>query len=120
MPDTPVRSTVDFNQPGKQFGRLQIPRSTNQSGWANLLVPIICIAHGQGPTVLVLGGNHGDEYEGQITALNLAAETDPASLQGRVIIIPCLSLEAAHQGTRLWPDGVNFNRSFPSRADGAP
>jgi predicted deacylase len=116
--DSPVRSTVDFGRQGKQFGRLEIPRSTNQSGWANLIVPIVCIARGSGPTALVLGGNHGDEYEGQITALNLARELDPSDIHGRIIIIPCLSMEASRAGARLWPDEVNFNRSFPGRPDG--
>jgi predicted deacylase len=118
MEDSPVRSTIDFEKPGKQFGRLEIPRSTNQSGWANLIVPIVCIANGTGSTALVLGGNHGDEYEGQITLLNLARELDPTDVSGRIIIIPCLSIEASKAGTRLWPDGTNFNRSFPGRPDG--
>jgi N-alpha-acetyl-L-2,4-diaminobutyrate deacetylase len=84
------------------------------------MVPIVCVANGSGRTALVLGGNHGDEYEGQITALNLAAELDPADARGRIIIIPCLSMEASRAGTRLWPHGVNFNRSFPGRPDGPP
>ena len=118
MYETAVQSTVDFEAPGKQFGALRIPQSTNRSAWANHLVPLVCMAQGTGPTVLVMGGNHGDEYEGQIAALNLAARTRPEEVNGRLIIIPCLSMEASVQGTRLWPDGVNFNRSFPGEACG--
>jgi predicted deacylase len=90
------------------------------SGWASFVVPVICISNGTGPTALVLGGNHGDEYEGQIAALNLGWEVDPSDIQGRLIIIPCLSMEASRGGTRLWPDGANFNRSFPGSPDGPP
>ncbi len=118
MVTSSIRSTVDFDRPGKQIGRLEIPRSTNTSGWASLFVPVICLSSGTGPTALIMGGNHGDEYEGQITALNLAREVAIEDVRGRLIIIPCLSIEASRAGTRLWPDGANFNRSFPGSADG--
>ena len=106
MTDSPVISTVDYDAPGKQFGRLQIPRSTNESGWSNLFVPLVSIANGRGPTVLVTGGVHGDEPEGQVAALNLARETRPDDVRGRLIIIPCLSPEASRAYTRLWPSGA--------------
>ncbi len=90
MVTSSIRSTVDFDRPGKQIGRLEIPRSTNTSGWASLFVPVICLSSGTGPTALIMGGNHGDEYEGQITALNLAREVAIEDIRGRLIIIPCL------------------------------
>jgi predicted deacylase len=34
--------------------------------------------------------------------------------------LPCLSMEAAREGKRLWPDGSNFNRVFPGSATGRP
>ena len=120
MTDSPVISTVDYDAPGKQFGRLQIPRSTNESGWSNLFVPLVSIANGRGPTVLVTGGVHGDEPEGQVAALNLARETRPDDVRGRLIIIPCLSPEASRAYTRLWPSGANLNRSFPGSPAGTP
>ena len=118
--ESAVLSTIDFDRQGTQFGRLQIPRSTNTSGWSNLIVPIVCVANGSKPTLLVLGGNHGDEPEGQIAGLNLARELRPEEMSGRIIIIPCLSMEASRAGTRLWPHGTNFNRSFPGTPDGPP
>jgi hypothetical protein len=33
-----------------------------------LPIPIVSIRNGAGPVVLVMAGNHGDEYEGQIVA----------------------------------------------------
>ncbi|MCF7786829.1 MAG: succinylglutamate desuccinylase/aspartoacylase family protein [Prosthecobacter sp.] len=38
------------------------------------MIPITIVARGKGPTVLVLGGNHGDEYQGQIAIMKLARE----------------------------------------------
>jgi predicted deacylase len=117
--DSPVICTVDYDRPGKQFGRLQIPRSTNESGWSNLFAPAACIANGGGPTVLVTGGVHGDEPEGQIAALKLARDTQPEDVRGRLIILPCLSPEASQAYTRLWPSGANLNRSFPGSPTGS-
>ena len=110
--------SFDLNAPGKDSGFLLIGDSTNNSGWANYQVPIIKIKNGEGPTVLVLGGNHGDEYEGQIVASALSRQLQPEDVCGRVIIIPCLSQEASRAGTRLWPNGANFNRVFPGEENG--
>jgi N-alpha-acetyl-L-2,4-diaminobutyrate deacetylase len=114
-----VHCTVDLDAAGKQFGRLEVPRSTNTSGWSHLFVPIVIISSGDGPTVLVLGGVHGDEPEGQVAALNLVRETMPSDVSGRLVVIPCASPDASAANTRLWPSGANFNRSFPGSPDGA-
>ena len=70
--------------------------------------------------MLVLAGNHGDEYEGQVAALRLIQELEPGQVSGRVTIIPVLSTAASKANTRMWPSGVNFNRSFPGSPDGPP
>lgn len=113
-----VTCSFDINNPGKDAGYLIVGDSTNNSGWTSYNVPIIKFSNGAGPTVLVLGGNHGDEYEGQIAASSLAHQLDLNQVQGRIIIIPCLSQEASRAGTRLWPDGSNFNRVFPGNENG--
>src|SRR3546814_17665386 len=57
---------------------------------------------------------HGDEYEGQIAVSRLARELDPASVQGRVIMLPAVNLPAVMADTRLSPvDGRDMNRCFP-------
>jgi predicted deacylase len=112
--------TVEFDRPGKQLGRIELPRSTNTSGWSHLYVPIVCVANGDGPTALVLGGNHGDEYEGQIAAMKLAQTLRAKDVTGRIVVIPCLSPPASKAFTRLWPSGENFNRLFPGSPEGSP
>src|SRR5215510_7711389 len=116
----PVGCSIDLAAQGKRIGRLAFPKITNTAGWASTFVHIGCIANGDGPTVLVLAGNHGDEYEGQVAALRLIRELEPHQVTGRVIVIPVLSGEASKAGTRLWPSGANFNRSFPGTTDGPP
>ena len=60
----PVICTIDLTAPGRQVGRLEIPKSTNTGGWGHQFIPIATVANGDGPTVLVLGGNHGDASNG--------------------------------------------------------
>ncbi|MBO0701516.1 MAG: succinylglutamate desuccinylase/aspartoacylase family protein [Candidatus Dormibacteraeota bacterium] len=117
---SPVTSDVEFERPGRQVGDLRIPQSTDTSAWGQLLIPIVCVAQGEGPTVLVTAGNHGDEPEGQIAALKLARSLRPQQVRGRVIVIPCLSPPAARAFTRSWPSGENFNRVFPGSPAGTP
>jgi N-alpha-acetyl-L-2,4-diaminobutyrate deacetylase len=118
--DPAVSCTVDLAAEGKQVGRLQYPKITNTGGWAYSFVPIATIANGDGPTVLVSGGNHGDEYEGQVAAMRLVQELDPADVTGRIVVVPVISTAASKANTRMWPSQANFNRSFPGRPDGPP
>lgn len=118
---SPVVSTLDYARPGKQVGHLAIPYSHNLGGWANLLVPAAVVARGSGPTVLVMAGNHGDEYPGQIAVGRLLRELSPEQVTGRLILIPTLTMPAAKAMTRLSPlDGKNFNRCFPGSPAGTP
>ena len=117
---SPVSCSIDLEALGKRIGHLAFPKITNTAGWASTFVHIGCVARGNGPTVLVLAGNHGDEYEGQVAALRLLQELEPEQVSGRVIVIPVLSPPASKANTRNWPSGANFNRSFPGRPDGPP
>src|SRR3546814_14118113 len=77
-------------------------------------MPICVGKNGSGPTVLLTGGIHGDEYEGQIAVSRLARELDPASVQGRVIMLPAVNLPAVMADTRLSTvDGRDMNRCLP-------
>ena len=118
--DSPIWTDIDYHKDGKQTGFLGVPQSTNSAGWATLFVPIIVIRNGEGPTALLFGGNHGDEYEGQVTLLNLARELEPSDVRGRLIMLPALNLPASQSGTRLSPiDGMNMNRAFPGNPQGS-
>lgn len=116
--DTQIYTEIDYHKPGKQIGNLAVPQSTNTSGWATQYLPITVIRNGSGPTALLFGGNHGDEYEGPVTLINLARELEAEQVQGCIIIVPMLNRPAVEAGTRLSPiDGRNMNRAFPGRRD---
>jgi len=114
--DSLVSTDIDYSQDRKQISVLRVPQSLNTPGWANYFIPIAVIKKGSGPTVLLSGGNHGDEYEGQVTLLNLVRDLHPDQVQGRLIILPMLNRPACVAGTRLSPlDGRNMNRAFPGQ-----
>jgi N2-acetyl-L-2,4-diaminobutanoate deacetylase len=84
-----------------------------------VMIPITVVKGGDGPTALVTGGNHGDEYEGPVALFDLARTLKAEAVQGRVIIVPAMNYPAFRAGTRTSPiDRGNLNRSFPGRPDG--
>jgi len=104
-----IRTDIDLKRQGKQQGYLRVPYSHNLGGWANVMIPMTIIANGTGPTALVLGGNHGDEYQGQIAIMKLARAISQEQVHGRLILIPSLNFPAALASTRLSPiDGMNL------------
>lgn len=114
MSGSPVVAEVDLWGEGRQVGHLRVPQSRDDSGWGTVPVPIVVVAHGEGPTVLLTAGNHGDEYEGQVALLDLARTLKPEDVSGRVIILPAMHYPACAAGKRLSPlDGRDFNRCFP-------
>jgi len=107
-------TSVDFDRPGKQVGFVNIPHSPHDDAWGVTRVPISIIANGDGPTVILEGGNHGDEYEGPIVIGGLIRELEPEAIQGRLILMPANNVHAAMAGRRTSPvDGLNMNRTYP-------
>jgi predicted deacylase len=118
--NNPIHTTIDFGKTGVQSGVLSVPHSHDLSGWAKVQIPIMSVVNGDGPTVLLMAGNHGDEYQGQIAIMKLMRELDKAQVRGRIIMIPILNMPASKAATRLSPlDGENFNRCFPGKVDGS-
>lgn len=112
-------TTIDLDGSGKQIGFVMIPHSPHEDAWGVTRLPIAVISNGSGPTVILEGGNHGDEYEGQIAICELIRELDPGEIQGRLILMPANNVHAVMGGRRTSPvDGLNLNRTFPGDARG--
>lgn len=121
MASSLITNEVDLAPDGKHSGFLRVPHSTDQSAYGWLPVPITQIRNGPGPTLLMLAGVHGDEYEGQIALSKLAASLAPEDIKGRLIILPAANSPAAMAGRRVSPiDDGNLNRTFPGDAKGTP
>lgn len=116
-----ISTTIDLDAEGTHRGYLDMPLSLNESAWSNQRVPIVSTkGAAPGPTLLLLGGSHGDEYEGPIALSNLIHGRVPLDgLCGQLIILPALNTPAVHKGMRLSPlDGGNMNRAFPGNPHG--
>ena len=78
------------------------------------------------PVLCLNSGTHGDEPEGTLAILDIAAELDPEALSGTLIGIPVLNILAFTAKASLDVSGVretpvdwkNLARIFPGRADG--
>jgi N-alpha-acetyl-L-2,4-diaminobutyrate deacetylase len=120
MTPNPFVPSVNFEANGVQHGFLRLPWSRNESAWGNLMIPITVIKNGDGPTALLTGANHGDEYEGPIALTELANTLSDKEIAGRVFIIPFMNYPAFLAGQRSSPiDNGNLNRIFPGRAVGS-
>jgi N-alpha-acetyl-L-2,4-diaminobutyrate deacetylase len=121
LPPNPIVSTIPFERDGAHHGFLRLPVSRDESAWGSIMIPITVIRNGEGPTALLTGANHGDEYEGPIALQALTHELKPDEIRGRVIIVPFMNAPAFLAARRISPlDGVNLNRCFPGRPDGSP
>jgi len=117
---SPISPTVDFSAEGVQHGFLRLPYSRDDSAWGSVMIPLTVVKNGEGPTALLTGGNHGDEYEGPIALFDLARTLKAQDVTGRVIIVPAMNYPAFLAGTRTSPiDRGNMNRSFPGAPDGS-
>ncbi|GAB5467891.1 MAG: N(2)-acetyl-L-2,4-diaminobutanoate deacetylase DoeB [Rhodospirillales bacterium] len=110
---------LDFARDGKRSSWIPIPLG---AGKPPIRLPITILRKGPGPTLLLTGGNHGDEYEGPVALMKLIAALQPEDLLcGTLVIMPLLNPPALAAGTRTSPlDGKNLNRVFPGKPDGSP
>jgi len=117
---SPIYCEIDLSQDGKQHGFLRLPHSVNRSAYGWIPIPVASIKNGSGPRVLVMAGNHGDEYEGQIIVSRLIRELDVTQVHGQLILLPMANYPAAAAGSRVSPiDGGNLNRLFPGDPAGS-
>ena len=80
-------------------------------------LPIISWRFGQtGPVILILGGVHGDEPEGNYIALGLLEKwmkNFPYKL--RLTLVPCFNIEGSLTAQRINGGQVDLNRNLPTK-----
>lgn len=96
------------------------PGETWRGWWETGLVGLpalpVLAARGRqtGPTLLVTGGVHGDEYEGPAAIHALFDTLDTTHLRGRVLGVPVVNRAAWQARARTAPvDNLDLNRLFP-------
>ena len=80
MPANPITPTIPLNEDGEHHGFLRLPYSRDDSAWGSVMIPITVIKNGIGPTALLTGANHGDEYEGPVALMDLAVSLKPGDM----------------------------------------
>ena len=74
-----------------------------------------------GPTLAVVAGVHGDEYEGPMAVARVLAALPVDHLAGTLLAVPVANPPAFAAGTRSSPlDGLNLARCFPGNPGGPP
>jgi len=117
--DSLLQCDIDLRADGKAVGFVRQPHSVHRSAYGWIPTPISRIARGPGPQVLLMAGNHGDEWEGQIALGELIRELEPEHVRGRLVILPSANFPAASAGQRTSPiDDGNLNRAFPGDTHG--
>lgn len=117
----PIHCEIDLDKDGVQYGYLRLPHSVHRSAYGWIPVPIASIRNGDGPTILIMAGNHGDEYEGQIIVSRLMREIACTQVRGQLVLLSMANYPAAAAGLRVSPlDDGNLNRSFPGNPAGTP
>ncbi|MFK8076695.1 MAG: succinylglutamate desuccinylase/aspartoacylase family protein [Granulosicoccus sp.] len=112
--------TVDISQTGKQFGHLVVPVSESPLRDGHIRLPV-CVVRGKtsGPTVTLIAGVHGDEFEGPLTLQKLSRELNADAVSGCVILVPSINLMALESASRNSPhDQRDMDLCFPGKPNG--
>lgn len=118
---TGIFHDLNLDTDGKAFSHLSVPFSIDRSPYFQVKVPVIRVRNGEGPSLLLMAGNHGDEYEGEICLARLSRLLEPGNMRGSVTIIPFANTPAVMAARRRSPlDDGNLNRAFPGDAKGTP
>lgn len=74
----------------------------------------------EGPTLVVLGGVHGDEYEGPLAIWKTFESLETARLSGTLVMMPVTNVPAYEAGRRVNPaDPKDLARTFPGSMNGS-
>ena len=85
-----IATDLEFCRRGVQIGDLRLKHSDNRHALGYIPIPVGVISGGEGPTVLLTGGVHGDEFEGPVALMKLLHQLDPDQVSGRLIVLPAL------------------------------
>jgi hypothetical protein len=86
----------------------------------SLKIPIIIErSKHEGPTLLLLGGIHGDEVNGVAIVRDIIAGKYNRPARGTIICIPVFNVFGYLNQSRKFPDGRDLNRMFPGTSKGS-
>ena len=99
-----LTAEIDFDSRWQTAAGLSgCPYSVHRSAYGWIPIPVACSQERRRPAVLLMAGNHGDEYEGQVALGKLIRSLEAEEVCGRIIILPSANFPAAMAGTRTSP-----------------
>lgn len=75
--------------------------------------------NGDGPTLCLFGGVHGDELNGIEIVRRVIDGAEPVTMRGTLIAAPIVNVPAFRLGSRYLPDRRDLNRHFPGDPSGS-
>ncbi|MCP4383630.1 MAG: deacylase [Hyphomicrobiales bacterium] len=112
---------IDWDADGKHLGFIGFPYSVDRSPYYQIKMPICRIRNGDGPSLVLMAGVHGDEYEGELTLTKTIRLLEQRDVRGAVTILPATNTPAVMAAARCSPfDSGNLNRAFPGDPAGPP
>ena len=112
-------STVDISVQGTQHGFLCLPYTSARSAFGSVQIPVGVIRNGEGPTVALVAGARGDEFDGQVALHRLIESIDIEAVTGCLIVVPSMNPLATAAQSRLTPvDGKDLDACFPGNQNG--
>lgn len=115
-------------EPFALLGETIPPGSTRRLVWAgteqfegvSIDSPVL-VAHGAdpGPALCLTGAVHGDELNGIEIIRRVLEHLEPPALDGTVIGVPIVNIQAFRDGSRYLPDRRDLNRHFPGSPGGS-
>lgn len=117
-------STKSFSILGREIKKgesvsieLEVAKQHTRS---SITIPIIVErALLDGPTILLMGGVHGDEINGVAIVRDIIRKKYNVPIRGTVICIPILNVLGYLNLSREFPDGRDLNRMFPGSVNGS-
>lgn len=99
---------------------IELPVCVRADGTVVVLRLLVVRGSSPGPTLLLLGAVHGDEYEGPAAIWESYQTLEPADLSGTVVMLPVTNPPAYAAGLRVNPDDPkDLARTFPGSPTGS-
>lgn len=99
--------TIDLARGGRQVGDAMLRWSDNSNPLGYHPIPVVSIKGADGPVLLLVGGTHGDEFEGPSAIMRVLHSVDIGNLCGQIIAFPGLNMPAFTASSRVSPlDGA--------------
>lgn len=99
---------------------LRLPVCQRADGSDLALTLLVAIGNATKPLLLLIGGVHGDEYEGPTALWEFFESVNPKTLDGTVLMLPVANPPAFAAGNRVNPDDPkDLARTFPGSATGS-